>query len=104
MVKASAVKRKSTAVKLPGSGDASKHDQLRDLRSRLVDALRAAGHLPKPKKDEWVRGEVEDIYNNTVVFYENYDNLFACNYTDKNGVITLTKPVPVVRRTIYVPK
>lgn len=106
MVKAGDVKRKKAGeVKLPTAATASKSDQVQDLRTRLRDALQAAKHMTKPKTNEYVCCGIEDVYDKTVVFYSGtYDTLYACNYEDKGGKITLSAPVEVVRRTVYVKK
>lgn len=104
MIKAGAAKRKK-AVTLPTVSTPSKSDQVSDLRSRLKEALIKKGYLDKPtKQNPYPGGYIEDMYDKTVVFYAKYDELFACNYTNSNGVITLGEKQAVERRTVYVVK
>jgi hypothetical protein len=104
-IKAGALKKLAKDVELPTAETPSKNDQMRTLRDRLTDALQDKGHLDKPTKERpWVEGGIEDVYDNTVVFYRQYNDLKAASYTDIDGKIALTKPIAVERRTIYVQK
>lgn len=105
-MKARDLKSQKNATKLPTAGAASIGRKVMSLRESLESALKSAGHLPKPtKKNPYVMGGIEEMYDNTVVFYKDYGTFLACNYElDKDGSVTLTAPIEVERRTSYVPK
>lgn len=105
-LKAKSLKSSAKVVELPSASTTSLDRKVRDLRSDIEEALRSNGSLPKKtKKVPYAAGGIEELYANTVVFYdETYSNLFACNYTlSENGQIELTAKVAVERRTTYVP-
>lgn len=102
MIKAGNVKKKK-GVTLPTASTPSKSDQVHDLRTHLKEALVKKGYLPKAtKQNPYPGGGIEDMYDKTVIFYERYDELYACSYTSSNGVITLGDKTAVERRTVYV--
>ncbi len=93
-----------STVKLPTKARASLDEQVSDVRRELSDALLKAGHFKKDAKYGYVRGYVEKVYDDTVIFSEQDDKYYACNYTHKDKSIVLGPKTEVERRTIYVPK
>lgn len=93
---------KTPKIKLPTASTPSMHDQMHSMRQTLMDALVAKKYVAK--EGNGVYPGIEDVYKNTVVFYEKYSDLMACNFEMKDGTCCLGPKTAVERRTVYVPK